>query len=166
MSRRIFSILRRHFKADRFLFSGLIVMRAYFFYRTYNFLYVIAPESSHYERYFRSYLECELAPLNAKVERFFKEEKRLISEIAAIYAKITRLRKQYRVIMKKLRDLGNRKDRNILEFKMDEIMISNLSEMLQKRIILLEILNSLSPRSSSFFNSALLGFPGKSVKVP
>jgi hypothetical protein len=32
--------------------------------------------------------------------------------------------------MKKLRDLSNRKDRNILELKMDEIMINNLPEIL------------------------------------
>jgi hypothetical protein len=32
--------------------------------------------------------------------------------------------------MKKLRDLGSREDRNILEFEMDEIIINNLPEML------------------------------------
>jgi tRNA(Ile)-lysidine synthase TilS/MesJ len=95
MPRRIFNTLRRHFKADRFLSSGLIIMRAYFFYHIYNFLYVITPESPYCERYFRSYLECELAPSDAKTERLFKEKERLTSEIIAAYAKITRLRKQY-----------------------------------------------------------------------
>jgi hypothetical protein len=90
---RIFSILRRHFKADRFLFSGLIVMRACSFCRIYNFFCVVAPEFSHYERCFRFYLKYELAPLNAKAERLFKEKKRFISEIAAVYAKIFRFRK-------------------------------------------------------------------------
>jgi tRNA(Ile)-lysidine synthase TilS/MesJ len=129
MPRRTSSTLRRHFKADRLLFSGLIVMRAYSFCRTYNFLCVITPEFSYCERYFRSYLECELAPLNAKAERLFKEKERLTFKIVAAYAKITRLRKQYRAIMKKLRDLGSREDRNILELKIDEVMVSDLPEI-------------------------------------
>jgi hypothetical protein len=93
MPRYISSTLRRHFKTDRFLFSDLIIMRAYSYYRTHNFLCVIAPESSHCERYFRLYLEYELAPPDIKTERFLKEKERLISEITATYAKITRLRK-------------------------------------------------------------------------
>jgi hypothetical protein len=32
-------------------------------------------------------------------------------------------------------------------------------------VILLKALNSLSPRSFSFFNPAFLGFPGRSVEV-
>jgi hypothetical protein len=93
MSRRTFSTLRRYFKANRLLFSGLIVMRVCSFYRIYNFLYMMAPESSHCERYFRFYLEYELAPSDAKIKRLFKEKKRLVSEITVIYAKISRLRK-------------------------------------------------------------------------
>ena len=91
--RRISSILRRYLKADRLLFSGLIVMRACSFCRIHNFFCMITPESSHCERCFRSYLEYELALLDAKTERLFKKKERLASEIAAAYAKITRLRK-------------------------------------------------------------------------
>jgi tRNA(Ile)-lysidine synthase TilS/MesJ len=140
-------------------------MRVYSFYRTHNFLYVIAPESPYYERYFRSYLECELAPPDAKAERLFKKKKRLASEIAAAYAKTTRLRKQHRAVMKKLRDLGNREDRNILELKINKIIISDLPEISQDRVILLETLNSPSPRFSSFLNPALLDSPNRNVKV-
>jgi hypothetical protein len=165
MPRRIFSILRRHLKADRLLFSDFIVMRACSFYRIHNFLCVVTPESSYCERYFRSYLKCELAFLDAKTERFLKEKERLASEIAAVYTKITRFRKQYRAVIKKLRDLGNREDRNILELKINEIMISDLPEILQKKIILLEILNSPSPRFSFFFNPAFLGSSDKSVET-
>jgi hypothetical protein len=93
MPRRISNILRRHFKADRFLSSGLIVMRAYSYYRTYDFFYVITSESSHCERCFRFYLKCELAPPDAKAKRLFKKKERLVFEITAIYAKISRLRK-------------------------------------------------------------------------
>jgi hypothetical protein len=90
---RTSSTLRRYRKADRLLFSGLIIMRAYSFCRIYNFFCVVTPESPHCKRYFRSYLKCELAFLDIKAERLFKKEKRLASEIAAVYAKITRFRK-------------------------------------------------------------------------
>jgi hypothetical protein len=90
---RTTSTFRRYLKADRLLLFELIVMRAYSYYRTYNFLYVIGPESPHYERCFRSYLKCELTPPNAKIERLLKKEERLTFEIAAAYAKTTRLRK-------------------------------------------------------------------------
>jgi hypothetical protein len=68
-------------------------MRAYSFCYTHNFFYVITPESSYYERYFRSHLKCELALLNVKAERLLKKKERLASEIATAYAKITRFRK-------------------------------------------------------------------------
>jgi hypothetical protein len=68
-------------------------MRACSYYRIHNFLCVIAPESLYYERYFRSYLECELISPDIKIERLFKEKERLTFEIIATYTKITRLRK-------------------------------------------------------------------------
>jgi hypothetical protein len=70
-----------------------------------------------------------LAPLDAKAERLFKKKERLAFEIIAIYAKITRLRKQYRAVMKKLRDLGSRENRNILELEMNEIMVNDLPKI-------------------------------------
>jgi hypothetical protein len=49
-----------------------------------------------------------------------------------------------------MRNLNNRKTRNILELKINEIIADTV-----KRIILLETLNSPSPRSSSFTNLAI-----------
>jgi hypothetical protein len=82
----------------------------------------MASESFYCEQYFRSYLKCKLAPPDAKAERLFKEKKRLVSEIAVIYTKISRFRKQYRAVIKKLRDLSNRENRNILEFEINKIL--------------------------------------------
>jgi hypothetical protein len=100
--RRTSSTLRRHLKINRFLSSDLIVMRAYSFYRIHNFFCVIAPESPHCERYFRSYLKCKLAPLAPKPQRLLKKKQRLTSEIITIYTKTSRLRKQYRAVIKKI----------------------------------------------------------------
>jgi hypothetical protein len=67
--------------------------------------------------------------------------------------------------MKKLRDLGSREDRNILELKINEMMINDLSKISQGGVILLKALNSFSPRFFSFFDPALLGSPGKIAKI-
>jgi hypothetical protein len=76
------------------------------------------------------------------------------------------------LLLKKIRNLSNRKARNIFEFKIDKI-IADTAE----GIILLEILNSLSPRFFFFINLIVgkgftnlffrfLDFSGKSVEVP
>jgi hypothetical protein len=71
-----------------------------------------------------------------------------------------------------MRDLNNRKARNILELKVNEIVADAV-----KGVILLEALNSPSPRSSSFTNLAvreestdsffrLLDSPGRNAEMP
>jgi hypothetical protein len=70
--------------------------------------------------------------------------------------------------MKKLRDLGSQKNRNILEFEIDEIL-SN------RQLLTLKALNSFSLRSFSFIVPVgkrfinlffrLLDFPGKSAEI-
>jgi hypothetical protein len=72
--------------------------------------------------------------------------------------------------MKKLRDLGNRENRNILELEIDK-MLSD------RQLSVPKVLNSLSPRPSSFTVPVgregstdpffrLLDSPGKSAEVP
>jgi len=63
-----------------------------------------------------------------------------------------------------MRELEDREDQNIFNLEMDE-MVNDLPEVLQKEVILLRALNSLSPRSFSFINPAFLGSLGRSVKV-
>jgi hypothetical protein len=48
---------------------------------------------------------------------------------------------------------------------MEDLEMDELITIAVKGIILLKALNSLSPQSFFFFNSALLGFPNKSVKM-
>jgi hypothetical protein len=100
-----------------------------------------------------------------KVERLFKEKKRLVFKIIAAYAKITCLRKQYRAVMKKLRDLDNRENRNILKLEINKIITDNLSKTLQEKVISSKALNFFSPRFFFFLNPTLLDSPGKNVKM-
>jgi hypothetical protein len=71
-----------------------------------------------------------------------------------------------------MRNLNNRKTRNILEFEIDKRIADTV-----KKIILLEILNFLSSQFSSFTNLIvrerfinpffkLLNSPGKNAEVP
>jgi hypothetical protein len=60
-----------------------------------------------------------------------------------------------------LRDLEDRKIKNILNLKMNELTVDIVKEI----IILLGAFNSLSPRFFFFFDPALLGSPNKTVKV-
>jgi hypothetical protein len=69
------------------------------------------------------------------------------------------LRKQRRLLLKKIRDLGDREAQNIFKLKVNEI----LSEAPVK---LAEVLNLFSPRFFSFFNFALLGFFGRIPAEP
>jgi hypothetical protein len=160
MPRRIISTFRRYLKTDRLFFFGLIIMRVYSYYRIHNFFYVITPESSYCKRCFRSHLKCELTPFNAKAERLFKKEKRLTFEIITAYVKFTRLRKQYRIVIKKLRDLGSRENQNILKFKINEIM-ANIVE----KIFFSGIFNFFSSQSFSFLDLTFLNFSGKIAKM-
>jgi len=72
--------------------------------------------------------------------------------------------------------LRRRKDQNILELEVNEILTNNttvikgleideLIIIIIKGIILLEALNSLSFRFFSFFNLALLGLPDRIAKI-
>jgi acyl-CoA reductase-like NAD-dependent aldehyde dehydrogenase len=95
---------------------------------------------------------------------------------AQALAKANRYTKQRRLALKRIKELGRREDQNIFELEMDEMLIDNtaiveglemneLITIITEGVILLRALNSSSPRSFSFFNSALLGFSNRSVKV-
>jgi hypothetical protein len=77
--------------------------------------------------------------------------------------------------MKKLRDLGSRKNRNILKLEIDEIMADNIMKE-NGQLSVLKTLNFLSPRPSFFTVPIgeesinpffrLLDSPNRSTKVP
>jgi hypothetical protein len=141
-----------------------------------NVLCVIFPLSESCEQCVRFNRDCELSFPVAKFDKLSKQEGELFNQITECKTRACRLRKQRRLLLKKIRDLGDREARNIFKIKMDE-MVSDLPEILQERVILSEALNSLSPLSASFTAPVkgegstdpffgLLDFFSKSVKVP
>jgi hypothetical protein len=84
--------------------------------------------------------DCELFFPIAKFDKLSKQKKELFDQITEYKTRARRLRKQRRLLLKKIRNLGDRKARNILKLKMNEIIVDMV-----KKIILLEALNSFSP---------------------
>jgi hypothetical protein len=85
-------------------------MRFCAYYFTRGFLCVLGAESSYYERYYRANRQCELASLNAEIERLLKQERKLFGEAKKAQAKAIRLNKQRRAILKRVRDLNKREN--------------------------------------------------------
>jgi hypothetical protein len=62
----------------------------------------------------------------AEVDRLGEKEEKLRSERLALEAKVLRLRKQERLLRKKMRELGDREEQNILDLEMDEALAEAL----------------------------------------
>lgn len=177
---QITSSLRRQRKADRLLFTGVFVMRPCAYCSTRGFLCVLGAESPHCERCYRANRQCELAPPDAEIERLLKQERKLFGEAKEAQAKAIRLSKQRRAILKRVRDLSEREDQNILELELDEMVelesfsvegtegvIPEVGEMSSEAPAEpAEVLNPSSPRSSSFLDPALLGSPDRTPAEP
>jgi hypothetical protein len=95
------------------------------------------------------------------VARFYEKDRRLSKEALTAEAKALQLRRQRQLIRDRLRVLKDREMRNIAELEINEIITKNI------RVILsLGILNSPSPRFSSFLNPALLDSQNKNPITP
>src|SRR5450755_4150092 len=117
---RLTSSIRRQRQAERLFSFGFLTMRPYFYCSSKSFPCVVAPESEHCKECFRVYRHCDLAPLSdATLERLHKQERDLAEQALEAQTKVNRLRRQRRLILKKLKDLGNQEERNLLELKMD-----------------------------------------------
>ena len=65
---------------------------------------------------------CDLAASLAEIERLSVQKNKLLEEIAVNDAKIRRLRKQRKQLLKRMRSLGDREAQNITELEIDELM--------------------------------------------
>jgi hypothetical protein len=65
---------------------------------------------------------CELAAPWKEAERILKKKEDVERQIIEAEAKALRLRKQKRQLQKKLRELGDREERNIQDLELDELM--------------------------------------------
>jgi hypothetical protein len=126
MPRRISTVQRRNLFADSILQFGFIVMRPCSYCVSRDYLCVMSDKSEHCEQCVRKHRHCELAPpADGVVERLTVQSLRLQEEALAAEAKAIRLRKQRRIVQKKLRDLGDKEMQNILKMEA-EVALENV----------------------------------------
>jgi hypothetical protein len=77
---QVTSFFRRQCKADRFPFSGFLVMRPCTYCSVRDFFCVLGPELFYCEQCYRANRQCELAPPDAEIKRFLKQERKLFGE--------------------------------------------------------------------------------------
>src|SRR5450755_3217972 len=91
-----------------------------------NTLCVVSPSSFRYEQCVRYNRQCELDfPVN-QLDKLSTQENKLLDLISESEAKTRRFRRQRRLLLKKMRDLGDREGQNIFEMEMKEIAAETL----------------------------------------
>ena len=89
-----------------------------------NELCVISRESDSCELCVRHHRSCDLAPLSDReLDKLHSEAQRFDDQEAELIAKLARIRRQRRSVLKKLRDLNDREARNILKLEAEEMLL-------------------------------------------
>jgi hypothetical protein len=121
------STSRRHQTADDIKSGGWVTMRSCLGCLQHNVPCVVSDFSDSCERCYRFNRCCELSSPSSEIARLSREADKLDEQILAertksieAEAKSFRLRKQRRLLTKKLRDLGDREAQNIAELEKDE----------------------------------------------
>jgi hypothetical protein len=114
------STVRRQIKADDIKSSGWVTMRPCTCCLSEKVSCVMSASSDSCERCYRFNRYCDLSPPSAEIAKLSREDEKLGEQIFEAEAKSVRLRKQRRLIRKKLRDLGDREAQNISELEKDE----------------------------------------------
>jgi hypothetical protein len=113
---------RRHLWADSKFRSGTVAMRACSSCLSRNTLCVVSPSSSRCEQCVRHNRQCELDSPVDQLDKLSTQENKLLDLISESEAKTRRLRKQRRLLLKKMRDLGDREAQNIFELEVEEMV--------------------------------------------
>ena len=152
--RSITSTYRRHAQADfKFRFS-ILIMRSYSFYLRVNIFCVVFLSFFKCEQYVRYNRQYKLAFPVDQLDKLSEQENKLLDQIIKSETRIRRLCKQRRLLLKKIRDLGDREAQNIFKLEINK-MLSKIP------VKFIEVLNPFSPRFFSFFDFALLDFSNR-----
>jgi hypothetical protein len=107
------STVRRSRKADSLLRASYLAIRPYSSYASRGLTCSITDAFDFCVECYRSHRRCELASPMAEVKRLASQKAKLEEQILEAKAKALRLRRQKRVIQKKMRSLGDREKQNI-----------------------------------------------------
>jgi TolA-binding protein len=120
------SALRRHKRANFLLLVSVLAMRPCSSCTSFGVPCAVSPLDERCEQCVRHNRHCELASPWVKAERVLKKKEDLDRQILESEAKTLRLRKQKRLLQKKLRELGDREEQNIQDLERDEAAASAL----------------------------------------
>jgi hypothetical protein len=151
------STLRRHKRADFLLLSGSFAMRACSACVSSGAACIISPSDERCEQCCRHNRQCELASPWGEAERVLRKKEDIERQIIESEVKTLRLRKQKRLLQKKLRELGDREERNIQDLELDELM----SELPAQPAP-----SSPAPASPTGLSQVSLGSFGRTTPVP
>ena len=168
MPRLTTSIQRRHRLADSITSLGSLAMRSCIECSRRGLTCMVHPSSQACEQCTRFSRGCDLSSPVPLIEKLSRQEGEILSEISQAHktareaeAKVARLRKQRRLLLKRMKELGDREAQNIFELECDE-MVSGTGE----GVVSSGALNSPSPRSSSFLDPALLDSQNRNPATP
>ena len=113
---------RRHFWVDFNFRSGTVVMRACFSCLSRNTFCVMFPSFLRCEQCVRHNRQYELDSPVDQLDKLFTQENKFLDLISESEVKTRRLRKQRRLLLKKMRDLGDREAQNIFELEVEKMM--------------------------------------------
>jgi hypothetical protein len=114
------STLRRYRQADKILSCGVLAMRPCSHCVSSASLCVVSNTSEKCEQCHRFGRPCDLASPWVEFDRLQKQSEDLQAKAIEAEAKAHRLRKQRRVLLKKMKALGDREEKNIEEMEADE----------------------------------------------
>jgi hypothetical protein len=130
-------------------------MRAYFACLSRSVLCVMSPSSSKCEQCVRHNRQYKLdSPVN-QLDKLSVQENKLLNLISESETKTQRLRKQRRLLLKKMKNLEDRETQNIFELKMNKMLAEKP---------LLKPLSEISPPPNPFQVS--LGSPHRTPATP
>jgi hypothetical protein len=79
-------------------------------YASRQIFYIMSSESEHCEQYIRFNRQYDLASPYKKIERLYRQKKKLFNKTQKIKTKAIRYSKQRRLIIKRLKELGRKEN--------------------------------------------------------
>jgi hypothetical protein len=111
------------------------------------------------EQCYRNRRSCELASPWAEFDRIHQQKEKIREQRLEAERKAIRLRKQERLLQKRLKALGDREEQNILDLEADEALDEALADM--------PVLESVpGPQSPTGFSQVSFGSLGRTSPVP
>jgi hypothetical protein len=120
------STVRRRKRADFLLGTGVLTMRACASCLSFGVACILSPADERCEQCFRHNRICELASRQDEAERILKKKDELREKRWEAERQVVRLRKQERLLQKRLREISKGEEQNILDLEADEAAIEAL----------------------------------------